>query len=162
PGKVAGQDSVQAAVYKDKVYWFWGDTLRMEYPLGLFRMAGATTPVPGPDFDPAPGISFDYFTDPKTSFARAMMPLADRPAGVIWVFAVFVVPDEKGQEKLVGHYSRRKGLTGEYEQGIAVFNDDKAIFEPAKQLPLTENWRHPSGHPILLEEDGKKWLLFGS
>jgi hypothetical protein len=28
------------------VYWFWGDTSRMNYPLGLFRMAGATTPAP--------------------------------------------------------------------------------------------------------------------
>src|SRR4051812_560014 len=29
PGNVAGQDSIQAAVYKNKVYWFWGDTSRM-------------------------------------------------------------------------------------------------------------------------------------
>jgi hypothetical protein len=46
PGQVAGQDSIQATVYRDRVYWFWGDTSRMNYPLGLFRMAGATTPVP--------------------------------------------------------------------------------------------------------------------
>src|SRR5262249_42619872 len=66
PGRVAGQDSVQAAVYRGKVYWFWGDTLRMDYPLGLFRMAGATTAVPDPKdpkSDPGGGIAFDYFTD---------------------------------------------------------------------------------------------------
>jgi hypothetical protein len=165
PGNVAGQDSIQAAVYKNKVYWFWGDTSRMEYPLGLFRMAGATTPVPDPkkaDSDPSAGISYDYFVDPKTGFARAMMPLAERPEGVVWVGAVFVVADEKGAEKLVGHYSRRKGLADEYEQGIAVFDDDKSVFESVKQLPLTEKWRHPSGHPIVHEEGGTKWLLFGS
>lgn len=164
PGKVGGQDSIQAAIHRNKVYWFWGDTLRMNYPLGLFRMAGAVTPVPDPNdpkYDPAGGIAFQYFVD-KTGFTRAMMPLPQRPQGVIWVGAVFVVPDENGVGKLVGHYSRRKGLTGELEQGIAVFNDDKEIFESAKQLPLTETWRHPSGHPITYEEDGKRWLLFGS
>lgn len=165
PGRVAGQDSIQAAVYRSKVYCFWGDTLRMEYPLGLYRMAGATIAVPDPKdpaSDPADGIAFDYFTDKKTGFARAMMPLPERPEGVVWVSAVFVVPDHKGVEKLVGHYSRRKGLEGEYEQGIAVFNDEKAVFESIKQLPLTETWRRPSGHPIFHEEGGVRWLLFGS
>jgi hypothetical protein len=72
------------------------------------------------------------------------------------------VPDEKGVDKLVGHYSRRKGLEGEYEQGIAVFDDAKANFEPVKQLPLIETWRRPAGHPIRFDEAGKTWLLFGS
>jgi hypothetical protein len=164
PGQVAGQDSVQAAVHRGRVYWLWGDTLRMSYPLGLFRMAGATTPVPDlgdPASDPAGGIAFDYFVD-KTGFARAMMPLPDRPQGVIWIGAIVSVPDDAGPQRLIGHYSRRKGLVGEYEQGIAVFDDEKAIFEPAKQLDLTEKWRHPSGHPILHAAEGKRWLLFGS
>src|SRR4029077_3832895 len=34
PGLVAGQDSIQAAIYRGKVYCFWGDTSRMGYPLG--------------------------------------------------------------------------------------------------------------------------------
>jgi hypothetical protein len=161
-GRVAGQDSIQAAVYRNRVYYFWGDTLRMEYPLGLFRMAAARTVVPGADFDPAGGIPYQYFIDPKSKFARAMMPLPERPEGVVWVGAVFTVPDEHGVERLLGHYSRRKGLTGEFEQGIALFNDGKAIFESARQLPLTETWRHPSGHPIIYSENGKRWLLFGS
>jgi len=164
PGRVAGQDSVQSVVYKGKVHYLWGDTLRMDYPLGLFRMAGATTAIPDPKdpkSDPSAGIAYDYSTDAKTGFVRAMMPLPERPEGVIWIFGLVVVPDEKGAEKLVGHYSRRKGLEKEYEQGIAVFDDAKGIFESAKQLPLAETWRKPHGHPIQWD-DGKKWLLFGS
>jgi len=164
-GRVAGQDSVQAAIYKGKVYWLWGDTLRMNYPLGMYRTAGATTAIPDPKdpkSDPAAGIAFDYFTDPKTGFARAMVPLLERPDGVIWIFGLFVVPDEKGLDRLVGHYSRRKGLDTENEQGLAVFDDAKAIFEPVKELPLKETWRRPHGHPIPFEEDDTKWLLFGS
>lgn len=160
-GHVSGQDSVQATVFREKVYWFWGDTNRMSYPLGLFRMAGATTPVPGSGFDPSNGIAYDYFVD-KTGFARAMMPIPERPEGVVWVFALCVVPDAKGKETLCAHYTRRKGLVEEIEHGIAVFDPEKAIFQPAKTLPLSETWRHPSGHPIPFEENGKKWLLMGS
>jgi hypothetical protein len=165
PGKVAGQDSVQAVVYKGKVHWFWGDTSRMDYPLGLFRMAGATTPAfdpSDPKTDPAPGIPFDYFLDRKTGFIRAMMPLPERPEGVVWIFGVAAVQDELGNDKLIGHYSRRKGLAGEYEHGIALFDDDKAMFTPAKQFPLKETWRRPGGHAIPFEENDTKWLLFGS
>lgn len=165
PGNVVGQDSVQAAVYGGRVFWLWGDTLRIDYPLGLFRMAGATTPLfdaGNPAADPAGGIAFDYFVDKKSGFARAMMPLPERPEGVVWISALAVVPDESGREKLVGHFSRRKGLETEYEQGIAVFDDAQTIFTPLKQLPLGETWRRPSGHPIVFEEHGTKWLLFGS
>lgn len=161
PGLVAGQDSVQAAPYKGALYWFWGDTNRMSYPLGLFRTSGAKTPLPTASFDPAAGIAFDYFVD-KTGFSRAMIPLPERPAGVIWIDGVCVLPDDKGVEKLVAHYSRRKGLADELEHGIAVFDDDKAVFVPAKELPLKEKWRFPHGHPVIHEEGGKKWLLSGN
>jgi hypothetical protein len=160
-GLVAGQDSAQATSYKGKLYWFWGDTSRMSYPLGLFRTAGATTPLPDEQFDPSLGIAFDYFVD-KTGFARAMMPLAERPQGVIWIDGVCTVPNDKGVETLVAHYSRRKGLAEQLEHGIAVFNDTTAIFEPRKELALDEKWRFPHGHPEPFQEDGKCWLLFGS
>src|SRR5262249_30654552 len=68
---------------------------------------------------------------------------------------------EKGAEKLVAHYSRRKGLADELEHGVAVFDDDKAVFVPVKELPLSEKWRFPKGHPIVHEEGGQKWLLCG-
>jgi hypothetical protein len=161
PGKVGGQDSIQAAVHRGKVYCFWGDTQRMNYPLGLFRTAGATLPFPA-ESDPAGGLDYHYFVDPKSGFARAMMPLPERPQGVIWIFGVCTVPDENGVEKLIGHYSRRKGLAGEYEHGIAVFDDERADYQPVKVLMPTETWRKPTGHPILWDEGGTRWLLFGS
>jgi len=160
PGLVAGQDSVQAVRYKDEVYWFWGDTSRMSYPLGLFRTSGARTAVPSAKSDLAFGIAFDYFVD-KTGFARAMMPLPEHPEGVVWIDGVCTVPDEKGVEKLVAHYSRRKDLAEELEHGIVVFDDERTVFVPAKELPLEEKWRFPHGHPEFVEDGGRKWLLFG-
>jgi len=164
-GMVAGQDSIQAAIYRDKVYCFWGDTSRMEYPLGLFRTAGATLAWSASNetqIDPSAGLPYDYFTNPQTGFARAVIPIADRPEGVVWVVGLFVVPDDHNVDRLVCHYSRRKGLADELEQGIAVFSDDKSIFELAQQLPLDEVWRRPSGHPINDTDNGQKYLLFGS
>jgi hypothetical protein len=160
-GKVFGQDSIQAAIYKGEVYWFWGDTSRANYPLGMFRTAGAKTPLPDAKADLSHGIAFDYFTD-KTGFARAMIPLPERKDGVIWIDGLCVVPDEKGVEKMVCHYSRRKGLAEELEHGIAVYDDADAIFKPVLELPLAEKWRHPHGHPVIHEAEGKKWLLSGN
>jgi hypothetical protein len=91
-----------------------------------------------------------------------MMPLAERPEGVVWVTGLCVVPDAEGHDKLVAHYSRRQGLGEQFEHGIAIFDDEKQIFNSLKQLPKKETWRHPNGHPIAFEEDGTKWLLFGS
>ena len=163
-GHVAGQDSIQTAIYQKKIFCFWGDTLRMEYPLGLFRMAGATLPMNDPDDpqnDPAHGLPYQYFVD-QTGFARNMIPIPDRPEGVVWVTGFVVVPDDKGVEKMAAWYSRRKSLETELDQGLCVYNDEKQIFESIKILPPGETWRHPNGHPISIEEDGKKWLLFGS
>ncbi len=161
PGLVAGQDSVQAARYKGRVYWFWGDTTRLSYPLGLYRVSGATTAPPPADADLAAGIAFDYFVD-KAGFARAMMPLPERPDGVIWIDGVCTAPDEKGAERLVAHYSRRKGLAEELEHGVAVFDDGRGEFVPARRLPLTEKWRFPRGHAEPFEDGGRRWLLFGN
>lgn len=163
-GAVAGQDSVQTAMYHDRVYWFWGDTARMKYPLGLFRTAGATSPVPDandPASDPAGGIPFEYFVG-EDGFARVMMPLSERREGVVWIFGVCTVKDVAGREHLLGHYSRRKSLSEEIEQGIAEFNDERQIFEPVRVLPAEETWRRLAGNPITYSEGGREWLLCGS
>jgi hypothetical protein len=161
PGNVMGQDTIQAVPYKGELYWFWGDTNRINYPLGMFRTAGAKTPKLDAKFDPAAGIAYDYFTD-KTGFARAMMPLPERKDGVIWIDGLITVPDDKGVEKLICHYSRRKGLADELEHGIAMFDDATNMLLPVKELPLTERWRHLHGHPIVHELEGKKWILSGN
>ena len=69
-GLVAGQDSVQTVRYKGEMYWFWGDTARMSYPLGLFRTAGAKTAIPSAKADLSVGIAFDYFVDKPGSPVR--------------------------------------------------------------------------------------------
>ena len=43
---VLGQDSVQAVPYRGRVFWLWGDTMRLSYPLGNFRTACAWSELP--------------------------------------------------------------------------------------------------------------------
>jgi hypothetical protein len=159
-GMVAGQDSVFAVPYRDRIYWFWGDTSRLSYPLGLFRMAGATTPLPSAGgLSPEVGVNLRYFVN-EEGFARAMAELPD-PKGVIWIDGICVLPDESGRERMVSHHSRREGLGEQYEHGMSVYDDEREIFTKATDLPLDETWRHLSAHPIFFEEDGEKYVGCG-
>ena len=45
-GGVVGQDSVQAVIYHGRIFWLWGDTMRMSYPLGNFRTSCAWSDLP--------------------------------------------------------------------------------------------------------------------
>ena len=67
---------------------------------------------------------------------------------MIWIDGVCVVPDDSGRERMVAHYTRRAGLGGEFEQGIAAWDDDTGSFVVALPLPLDETWRRPSTHQI--------------
>ena len=162
PGMVAGQDSTLAAEYRGKIYWFWGDTNRLSYPLGLFRTAGATTSLPGPELKPSVAIDYHYFTG-DDGFARNMVEVED-PKGVVWIDGVTTVPDpaENGRERLVARFSRREGLSKALEQGMVVYNDDRELFEVRTTLPLSEEWRFLRDHPTPVQVDGEAFLASGN
>ena len=150
-GGVMGQDSVQAVPYRGRVFWMWGDTNVPQYPLGNFRMTGATT---SPDLKPETGIAFDYLTDASApSHLRAMMP--DKEQGAVWLFGLLAVEDEKGGEALIAHYGRYKGLAPPEEHGICRFDDGRGVFEKTVPLPKDERWRYPEGNAVRVKnEDG--------
>jgi hypothetical protein len=160
-GQVAGQDSVQAMPYRGLIYWFWGDTSQMKYPLGQFRTSGATSEWPGRGgLDPVFGVNLGYFTN-SDGFSRPMCPL-EKNEGVVWIDGVITVPDENGRERLVAHYARMKSLGEMLEQGIAVYNDEKQEFERAVTLPLKERWRFPHGHPFRHRDGGTDYIYSGN
>lgn len=160
-GMVAGQDSVQVAAYRGRLHWFWGDTNRLSYPLGLFRTAGATSPLPNSALLPASqGINLDYFTDAQ-GFARAMVDVPNSE-GVVWIDGVCTVPDSAGRERLVAHFSRRRGLAEALEQGLLLYNDERDMFEVLTVLDLHDTWRFIRDHPVRITEDGIDYLAFGN
>ncbi len=74
-GRVMGQDTVIATPYRGKIYWFWGDTDRVDYPLGNFGASGATSELPGRGgLDPSVGVDLTYFVDDK-GFSKPMCSL---------------------------------------------------------------------------------------
>jgi hypothetical protein len=158
---VLGQDSIQPALFDGKIYWFWGDTNQLKYPLGLYRMAGAVSDLPeSGGLDPSVGINLKYFTN-EDGFARAMATVPN-PEGVVWIHGLAVVPDDSGTEQLVGQFSRRRGLTEPVEQGMVLWNRTTEIFEVATTLDLRDTWRMLRDHPIRQTFDGQDCQTFGN
>jgi hypothetical protein len=156
---VRGQDSVQTAIYKGELQWFWGDTL-YEVGFGNFRAAGATSQLPGQGgIDPSVGVNLDYYVDANGS-AKQMMPLAQ--PGPVWLDGLFTIVDNTGQERMLTHYSRRDPnnvLGGQVEHGLARFNDSQEIFQRYQVYPLDAPIV-AAGHGFEASVDGQEYLYF--
>lgn len=160
-GKVLGQDSVQTALYRGRIYWFYGDTSRSSYPLGNFAMSGATSELPqgagGRGLDPAVGINLTYFVGPD-GFSRPMCPIEGQP-GPVWCDGMTTVTDPKGGARLLCHFARMKSLGEMYEQGFALYNDEKELFEPLARFPL-DTVLYMRGQPLRVQNaDGDYWYF---
>jgi hypothetical protein len=143
-GGVLGQDTVVATVYRDRIYWFWGDTDRMSHPLGNFSASGATSSLPGRGGLPASvGIDLTYFTQ-ADGFVVPMCP--GFGPGLHWIESVFVLPDAQGRERLMARVSSQKGLEPAYAWHLAVWNDEENHFESAVRWDVKDG--HDSAHPF--------------
>ncbi|CAN5646117.1 DUF4185 domain-containing protein [soil metagenome] len=157
--QVVGQDSAQATVYQGKVFWIWGDTSRLAYPLGNFMSTGATSQLPGKGgLDPAVGIDLDYFANGE-GFTKKMAPIVE--SGLIWIDGLLTLPDETGRERLLCHFSHHKDLGTRLESGLLIFNDEKQEFERLKLIPLDFPLA-PSGfsQPGKWKDGGVDYILF--
>lgn len=153
--QVTGQDGVLNAIYRGKLYWFYGDTNRLSYALGNFSMTGATTKLPE-QIDPAVGFDLTYFTG-KDGFARAMAPI--KGEGVVWLFGLVVLPDESGRERMLAYYQRRRGLGALLENGFVIYDDQKEVFEKHKSVPLNPPL-YPTGYPFRAKEGESEYIYF--
>lgn len=160
-GKVAGQDSVFSVVYRDQIFWMWGDTSRMSYPLGHFGMAGAVSELPeSGGLHPDVGVNLRYFVD-DTGFSRPVCRLGVQE-GMIWADSLCAVPDAKGRERLVCHYAHMQSLAEYKSHGIAVYDDQLKKFERVSTLDLKDLWRWPTqAHPVAYRVSGADYLLLG-
>lgn len=158
-GRVMGQDSCQTALYRGRIYWFWGDTNRPGHFLGNFAMAGATSRLPSDGgLPPAVGVELDYFVDPESGFAKPMAPIDRGDAAPVWLDAVLTVEDPEGRERMLAHYQRVKGLQP-VEQGMMLYDDDSDQFEVISRIPLDVQVA-PGGHPFSAEVDGQRYFYF--
>lgn len=163
---IVGQDTVQNALHRGRLYWFWGDTSLARYPLGLFDGTGATTPVlPGIPLVPPLRLPLGYFAD-AAGAPRSIAPMPG--SGPTWVTGVASLPDRTGSQRLVCAYMKIRPPLETYERGLAVWDESKEVFDKLKtvwtpsdasQKPLLV----PEGHPVRWTDPaGKEWLLFGN
>lgn len=155
--QVVGQDSVQNAVYRGRLFWMWGDTSRTSYPLGNFHMSGATSALPGKGvLAPERGVDLDYFAG-KDGFVRGMAPMPGE--GPTWLGGLMVLP-ENGRDRLFAVYSKVRPNMEVYERGLCRFNDDKGEFERLERFPLDAPVV-PYGHTVKRKERGVEYVYFG-
>ena len=155
-GGVFGCDSVVNAVYEGRLYWFWGDTNRIAYPLGNFAVSGAISRWPADGgLAPDSGVDLDVFVD-ADGFAKKLCPIDG--SGPVWVFGAMVV-DHDGDERLLAHYARMKSLGERYEHGIVEWDDAAERLAKVAEFPL-DAALHPSGNPLRVQDGDGDWFVF--
>jgi hypothetical protein len=157
-----GQDSVQAVAYRKQLFWLWGDTNLANYPLGNFQTTAATSPLPDPDSkEPIRFVDYHYFMDAKKSDrVRRMMPHSE--PGVVWLFGLLTVRDREEREILLAHFTRRKSLTEELEQGLVQFDDEAGVFKKIETFSLKEPWRFPRNNAFRVTESKTDFYYFAA
>ena len=153
--EVTGQDGVLNALYRGKLYWFYGDTCKASYALGNFSMSGATTALPD-QLDPSTGFDLTYFTNADGAM-RAMAPMQGE--GVVWLYGVVVIPDQNGRERMFAYYQRRRGLGAVLENGFVAYNDEKEQFEKLKTVALNPPM-FPQVFPFTVTNNAGKFIYF--
>ena len=154
-GLVTGQDTVEAVPYRGKIFWLWGDTNRLAYPLGNFKTSSATSALPGKGgLDPDVGVNLDYFVD-NEGFSKQMIPIESSVP--VWMGGLFTMPDGAGRERLYGSYVKAQSDAKFGERGLAVFNDDKQEFEVAQKF---DSVLQPGGDPMRVKAGGQTYLYF--
>ena len=150
-GKVFGSDSVVNAIYHEKLFWFWGDTNRPSYPLGLFHVPGATsnpnahlTPEQSPEQSPEQAIHLQYFVA-DDGFVK---PMAQMPGdGPTWISGLTVVKDQKGKERMLATYVKVHAPMEVYQRGLAGFDDDRGEFAKIAEYKLSDPL-YADGHSV--------------
>ena len=156
-GGVLGSDSIVNAIYRGKLYWFWGDTNRATYPLGNFQVAGATSELPK-QIDPSVGINLNYFVDAQ-GFAKQMAPVPGK--GPTWIFGLLTFRDAEGQERMLAKYEKIKPPMEAYERGLVLFNDSQQQFEKLAQFDLAAPL-FPRGQTMRLKTNDSDHFYFAT
>jgi hypothetical protein len=163
---VFGCDSVQNALHQGKLFWAWGDTTLPGYPLGIFHMTGASTPLqPLAPFAPPLRIRFNHFTDAQGKpRGIAQMP-GDGPT---WLDGFMSLPDKAGISHLVASFIKVKPPMDAYQSGLCVWNEAESKFELLRVLwtkssDAANEPARPGGHPVRwTDADNRPWILCGN
>ena len=160
-GKIVGQDSVRATIYRNKLFWIWGDTVGPRYPLGNFATTAAISELPNRGgLDPSVGVALNYFLDAE-GYSRGMVSRETISGpGPIWLGGLTTLNDDEGNERLVASYARVETVGKVLERGLVAFNDKSETFEKLVQFDV-DSPMYLEGHPIQVVEKGTPYFYCG-
>jgi hypothetical protein len=161
-GQVFGQDSVVNAVFQGKIYWFWGDTNRPDYPMGNFHVPGAVSLLPGRGgLEPETGVDLSYLVD-EHGFARPTAPMPGE--GPTWISGLTVLEDGGPRQRMFAFYAKIRKRLEVYERGLAEFNPETGRFDKVTQFPDPAKYvgEHPDGHSFLHQDNGVNYVYYGN
>lgn len=154
---VMGQDTAQAEVYKGKLYWFWGDTDRSDYPLGNFHTTGAIATFPRAKTNADEGMEFSYFQDGQ-GFVRAMVPSPE--SHPIWISGLTVL-GLGNRQCMYAYFAEMQSLGHILRSGYVRWDDDRQVFIKAKDFPSSTGWQFLDGHTVRLTDRGTEFAVAG-
>jgi len=126
-----GMDSALATVYRNMLFWIWGDTNVLSAPLGNFRTTAARSELPEQArLDPLVGIEFDYLLE-----GGRLRPMLEDDHPVIWLTALRSTRDAKGAERLFATYRKVERGMKVVEQGLGEFDDEAGRFRILSRYP---------------------------
>ncbi len=163
-GSVFGSDGAMPAVFKGKIYWFWGDTGEPQYPLGNFATTGATSLLPGKGgLNPQVGINLHYFLDRQGRPA----PMTAIPGpGPTWIAAPTVLPDRHGRSALYATFMKIRKNYYAYRRGLLKFSARRHQFQAVAEFPsgwpLLQHGAPPGGHTFITRSHGRRWIYFAN
>lgn len=157
--QILGCDSVLTTIYKGRIFWVWGDTNRIGYPLGNFHVTAGWSDLPASGgLDPAIGVDIDYITDNK-GFVKGVCKMPGD--GPTWITALFTLPDNNRQERLYAFYVKVKPPLTVYERGLAVFDDQNQEFQHVQKYPVDAAIA-PEGHVFKYSVNDVEYLYFAN
>lgn len=148
--------SCGSVIYKGKVYWFYNGLRGMSFSQKNNRMAVAVSELSGSNSD---GVELKFITG-NSNFPKEMAPFGSK-SDIVWFDSVMTVSDSGGKERLVAHYTLYDSSIKQKEHGLALYDDDKEVFEKLKVIDSSEKWRYPVGRTFKQESEGKEWIYFG-
>jgi len=155
--QVFGSDSVVNAIYRGRIYWFWGDTNRPGYPLGNFHVPGATSRLPSDGgLSPRQGVDLDYFVGDKGFAAETARMEGEGPT---WIGGLTVLRDGDRRERMFASYVKVRKFLEVYRRGIAEFDDERRAFVHRQDVPLDAPLL-PEGHGFKHAEGGTEYVYF--
>lgn len=157
--QVAGSDSVNSLVFGDQIYWFWGDTNRVSYPLGTFHVPGAVSQFPGRGgLDPNRGVNLNYFVRDDGFVASTAEVPGDGPT---WIDGLCAVKNADGKERMFAKYVKVRKFLEVYERGLVEFDASQQRFTKVVEFDFDAPL-YPHGHSLPQAIGGVDYLYFGN